>query len=235
MNSSLKTFGLALALTFSLLALAASSASAFEFFEGHENTAAFRGEQTESVEFKLGTTATIVCTGGVLRGMFVPEVEKKTKTITTSDGTAGVGVAYTGCMYQAESSTFKSNHCNYTFHAEKETLSIVKNGTATEESECEKTGMTFTSAKCTVTIKPEAKNQGLAKINPIYARNKEGLESEWFFNLKPSFKKIKYSTSKGCLGGEATPENGEYLRGESAVKGFTGTEFNTRATLTLVP
>ena len=86
MIPSPKTFGLALALAFSLLALGASSASAFEFFEGHENTAAFRGEQLESAEFKLGTTATIVCLGGTQRGMFVPEKEKKTKTIGYSAG-----------------------------------------------------------------------------------------------------------------------------------------------------
>lgn len=240
MTRNLKVFSLALAAVLTMAAVAASSASAYENFKAQKSLSAFRGEQNESVEWKLAG-GTVICAksekfpGGVIRGMFTPELSP---TLVTSDSTeGGKGVEFGNCTYQGKAATFNSNHCNFRFHAQLQTLSIIKNGTGAEESECEKKGMTFNAGECLITIKAEAKNEGL-KSNPppelyVPEENKEKLkESEYFFFLAPSFTKIRY-TSVACEK-NGTFEDGEYLRGTLEVKGYTGTKFAVRAGLTVV-
>lgn len=231
----------ALATTFiaaiALAAVAAPSAEAFEFFKAEEQLTSFRGTQSESADFKFPSgigAGEIICGNGSLRGMYVREgMEKspqRTKTLDTSDS-AKPGVEYTSCVLGTEKVTFASNHCNYRFYAEKETIDVIKNGSATEESECEKSGMTFTTAttNCVVSIKPGAENMGRQNSNAFY-KNSEKMGKEQFVFFIPSVTKIKYSTTKACKKA-GTFEDGEYLRGTQEVLGFTGTEFNTRAGL----
>jgi hypothetical protein len=228
MFRKLRVFGPALVVAVAVVAVAASSASAFEFFEREkESTVAFRGEQTESVEF-IAAGGKIVCTEGSIRGMYVPEAPEKlkTKTISTSDESGKAGVIFGTCKYQAETATFTSNHCNFRYNAEKLTIDVIANGTVAEENECKEKGMVFTSkAGCTVTIKVEAANTGL-KTNE-YKNQGKGAEQSILF--EPAVKKITYTSAKCLTNG--TFANGEYLRGNLDVKGFTGTTFAVQQAL----
>lgn len=238
MNLHVRALAASFIVAAAFAAFAAPSASAFEFFKAEEQLTAFRGSQTESADFKFTTgigAAEIICTAGNLRGMFAAEGgeknPQKSKTLDTSDGEAGSGVVYSGCTFEGGATTFASNHCNYRFHAQEETVDVIKNGTVTEESECEKSGMTFTISKtgCVVSIKPEAKNVGLGNSVTLY-KNGTKTGKERFFELFPGFSKIKYSASATCKK-SGTFEDGEYIRGTQQVLGYTGTLFTTRAGL----
>jgi hypothetical protein len=233
MIRKLKMFGLVLVAALTMAAVVASSASAFEWFErDKESTVAFQGVQTESVEF-IAAGGKIVCTESTIRGMFVPEgAEKfKTKTLDTSDESGKPGVHFSTCKYQADTATFTSNHCNFRYHAEKLTIDVIANGTTAEENECKEKGMVFTSPKtgCTVTIKVEAANTGLK----THEYKNQGTGATRSVLFEPAVKKITYTSAKCLTNG--TFANGEYLRGNLDVKGYTGTTFAVQQALFMGP
>lgn len=235
MKRNLAVLGVAVVAVLAFAAVSASSALAFEDFLAQKELTSFRGLQSESVEFKLAG-GTFICapsggvSNGLIQGMFTPE---KQPTLETSDSAVGKGVEYGNCTYQGKAATFNSNHCNFRFHAEQRTLDVIKNGTVTEETECAANGMTFSSEGCVVRIKPEAKNEGLPSNPPpeLYGLMMAPLpETEWFILIRPSYSKIKYTSSGKCVS-NGTFENGEFLRGTLEVKGYTGTAFKARAGL----
>jgi hypothetical protein len=236
MNLHLRVLATAFVAAIAVAAVAAPSASAFEFFKAEEQLAAFRGIQSESADFKFTTGiggGEIICLSGTIRGMYVREGTEtnpqKTRTLDTSDAEGKAGVEYTSCKFGIKTVTYKSNHCNYRFHAEKETVDVIKNGTAAEELECEGSGMTFSiEGGCTVSVKPVANNVGRASTN--YKNNTEKTGKERFFYIVPAVTKLTYTASAGCLK-PGTFEDGEYLRGTLEVFGYTGTGFTTRAGL----
>lgn len=236
MIRKLKIFGLSAAAALALIAVAASSAFAFEFFESEKSLSAFRGLQNESSEWKLAGN-TFLCankgevSGGVIRGMFTPEKAEILETSDSAEG--GKGVAYGECTFEGVKATFTSNHCNFRFHAQLQTLDIIKNGSAAEENECKEKGMVFTAGECEVEIKPEAKNEGLPSNPPPELYENLGMKTERYVLIKPTYKKIRYTASEECPSGEGTFENGEYLRGSLEVKGYTGTKFAVRSGLFL--
>jgi hypothetical protein len=207
-----------------LTAVAAASASAAEF-KSESSSAAITGTQTGSSSFTAGSNGTITCTSGMFRGMITAA---STPTQATSDESATAhGIEYGGCKFLGFIGVAVEPHgCQYTFHAATPNTTGGTADIGPNSGTCASTGITFTSAGCTISIFPQT------GINNIEYRNTHtGEGSKRDIDIFPTSNNIHWTASSGCAA-PGTGTNGTYTNAEgTTVTAATATPITESSTM----